>query len=303
MNQILSMRTFIRVVETGSFSRAAEQLALPRSTISKLISDLEAHLGIKLLNRTTRNVAATAEGMAYYQEALRLIADMDAVDNAMRANKHKPQGHLRIDVPSTFATQLLIPALANFRHQYPDITFALGISDRAVNIIGEGVDCVIRAGRLDELAMVGRHLVELDYITCASLSYLEKYGTPHHPSELETKHTRLGYFIAANNQPMQMVLEKGSERFEMSGGSYSANDGNGLLAMMLADLGVGQHFARCVQPYIDDGKLVPILTDWTRPGMQFHILYPPNRHQSTRLKVFIEWLLATFNDSHLPSKQ
>ena len=303
MNQILAMRTFMRVVETGSFSRAAEQLALPRSTISKLISDLEAHLAIKLLNRTTRNVAPTTEGMAYYQEALRLIADMDAVDNAMRANKHKPQGHLRIDAPATFATQLLIPALADFQRQYPDITVALGISDRAVNIIGEGVDCVIRAGRLDELAMVGRHLVELDYITCASLSYLEQYGTPNHPSELETKHTRLGYFIAATNQPMPMVLEKGSERFEMSVGSYSVNDGNGLLAMMLAGLGIGQHFARCLQPYIENGKLVPILTDWTRPSMPFHIIYPPNRHQSTRLKVFIEWLLATFNDSYLPPKQ
>lgn len=303
MNQLLAMRTFIRVVETGSFSRAAEQLTLPRSTISKLISDLEGHLGNKLLNRSTRKVAATSEGMAYYQEALRLIEDMDAVDNAMRANKHKPQGHLRIDAPATFATQFLIPALADFQYQYPDITVALGISDRAVNIIGEGVDCVIRAGSLDELAMVGRHLVELDYITCASLSYLEQYGTPSHPCELETHHARLGYFIAATNQPIPMVLEKGTERFEMSGGSYSANDGNGLLAMMLADLGIGQHFARCLQPYIDNGKLVPILTDWTRPSMQFHILYPPNRHQSTRLKVFIEWLLATFNDSHLPSKQ
>ncbi|WP_083005118.1 LysR family transcriptional regulator [Halomonas sp. GT] len=303
MNQLLAMRTFIRVLETGSFSRASEQLALPRSTISKLISDLETHLGTKLLNRTTRNVAATMEGMEYYKEAFRLIEDMDAVDNAMRANKYKPQGHIRVDAPATFATQLLIPALADFQHHYPDITVALGISDRAVNIIREGVDCVIRAGRLDDLAMVGRHLVELDYVTCASLNYIEKYGIPHHPRELETKHTLLGYFTANTSQPMPIVLEKGSERFEMSGGSYSANDGNGLLAMMLADLGIGQHFVRCLQPYIDNGKIVPILTDWTRPRMEFHILYPPNRHQSTRLKVFIEWLLATFNDSHLHSKQ
>lgn len=298
MNQLLAMRAYVRVVETGSFSRAAEQLVLPRSTISKLITDLEAHLAITLLHRTTRKVAATAEGMAYYHQAKRLIEDMDAVDNAVRASKHKPQGHLRIDAPATFATNLLIPALKDFQRMHPDITVALGISDRAINIVGEGVDCAIRAGRLDELAMVGRHLVELDYMTCASPAYLERYGMPIHPSELESQHARLGYFIAATNQPMPMVFERGSERFEMNGGGYSANDGNGLLAMMLAGFGIGQHFTRCLQSHIDSGELVPVLTDWVRPGLPFHILYPPSRHQSTRLKVFIEWLLATFRDNH-----
>lgn len=298
MNQLLAMRAFIRVVETGSFSRAAEQLSLPRSTISKLVIDLETHLAIKLLNRTTRKVATTAEGAAYYHQAVRLLIEVDAMDNTVRTSKSNPQGHLRIDAPSTFATSLLIPALKAFQHEYPDITIALGISDRAVNIVGEGVDCVIRAGRLDEQAMVGRHLADLDYMTCASPTYLERYGVPRHPNELESRHTRLGYFIAANNQPMPMVFEKGAERLEMGGGTYSANDGNGLLAMMLAGLGIGQHFTRCLQPHIDSGELVPVLTDWIRPGLPFHILYPPNRHQSARLKVFIEWLLATFRDRY-----
>ncbi|SDL38113.1 DNA-binding transcriptional regulator, LysR family [Modicisalibacter muralis] len=296
MNQLLAMRAFVRVVETGSFSQAANHLVLPRSTVSKLVSDLESHLGIKLLNRTTRAVAATADGLAYYPRAAQLISELDAMDSDMRGNKLKPSGHLRVDAPSTFATSLLIPALADFQREYPDISVALGISDRAVNLVGEGVDCVIRAGRLDELSMVGRHLIELDYVTCAAPGYLERRGMPLHPNALDIDHTRLGYFIAATNKLMPLAFEKGDERFTMSESDYAANDGNGLMAMLLAGLGVGQHFKRCLQPHLDSGELVPVLTEWSRPSMPFHILYPPNRHQSARLKVFIEWLLATFED-------
>ncbi|PMR77886.1 LysR family transcriptional regulator [Billgrantia endophytica] len=296
MNQLLAMRAFVRVVETGSFSQTANHLALPRSSLSKLVSDLEIHLGIKLLNRTTRAVTATSDGLEYYRHAARLVAEVDALDGDMRGNGLKPSGHLRVDAPATFATSLLIPALADFQREYPGISVALGVSDRAVNLVGEGVDCVIRAGRLDALSMVGRHLIELDYVTCAAPGYLERRGAPSHSNELGTGHTRLGYFIAATGRPIPLHFEKGNERFEMADSDYAANDGNGLMAMLLAGLGVGQHFRRCVQPYLDSGELVPVLTDWSRPGMPFHILYPPNRHQSARLKVFIEWLRAAFED-------
>ena len=162
------MRAFVRVIETGSFTQAADFLALPRSTLSKLVSDLESHLGIKLLNRTTRTVTATSDGLAYYQHAARLVAEVDSLDSDIRSNGLTPSGHLRIDAPSSFATSLLIPAMADFQREYPDISVALGVSDRAVNLVGEGVDCVIRAGRLDELSMVGRQLNDLDYATCAA---------------------------------------------------------------------------------------------------------------------------------------
>lgn len=294
MNQLLAMRVFARVVESGSFSRTADQLELPRSTISKLIADLEAHLQIKLLCRTTRKVVATAEGLAYYQQAVRLIDELDLIDNNARGTRQNLQGHLRIDAPSTFGTHLLIPALVDFQKLYPEITVALGISDRAVDLVAEGVDCVVRAGRLDEQAMVGRHLIELDYITCAAPSYIQRYGIPSHPRELESQYRRLGYFVAATDRRFSQTWEKGTERFEMSNASYSTNDGNGLLAMMLAGLGAGQHFSHCLQPHIDRGELVAVLTDWIQPRMPFHVLYPPNPHQSIRLKVFIEWLLATF---------
>src|SRR5476651_2012926 len=245
------MRAFVRVVETGSFSRAADQLTIPRSTISKLITDLEKHLGIKLMHRTTRVVAATSDGFEYYNQAIRLVAELDAVDNAARGNKLKPGGHLRIDAPASFANCLLIPALPDFHRLYPDITIALGISDRAVNIVGEGVDCVLRAGKLDELGMIGRKITDLQYITCAEPAYLERMGTPASPLDLQQGHVQAGYFFAASGKLDALVFEQGAQRHTLASTVFSTNDGNGLKEMLLAGLGIGQHFQRVVQPYLD----------------------------------------------------
>jgi len=296
MNQLLAMRTFVRVVDTGSFSRASDQLSLPRSTVSKLVGDLEAHLGNKLLHRTTRTVTATAEGLKYYHDAARLLADLDAMDHAIGGQRRKPRGHLRIDAPAAFATSILIPALPAFHSEYPDITIALGIGDRPVNIVGEGVDCVIRAGGIDELSMVGRKLLDLSYLTCAAPAYLARMGTPRSPADL-SNHVRLGYFYAATSKPDPLVFEANSERIVIDAGELSTNDSNGLLALMLAGMGISQHFARVLQPFIERGELVPLLPDWHRPTLPFHILYPPSRHQSARLQVFVDWLIATFRSS------
>ncbi|MFB9952877.1 LysR substrate-binding domain-containing protein [Rhizobium puerariae] len=294
MNQLLAMRAFVRVVETGSFSRAAEQLALPRSTVSKLVTDLERHFGIMLMHRTTRAVAATSEGLEYYEQAMRLLSDVDAIDDSVRGKTLKPRGHLRIDAPVSFANCLLIPALPDFRRQYPDVTIALGISDRTLNIVGEGVDCVIRAGALQEMTMIGRKITDLDYATCASPSYLKLRGVPRSPLDLRDNHLHAGYFFAATGKPEPMVFENGADRHEITKCAFSTNEGNGLINLMLAGLGVGQHLRRFVQPYIDSGRLVEVLPEWTRPGLPLHAVYPPNRHQSARLKVFIDWLIDTF---------
>ncbi|WP_437653519.1 LysR substrate-binding domain-containing protein [Sorangium sp. So ce1182] len=296
MNQLLAMRAFVRLVETGSFSRTADHLALPRSTVTKLISDLEKHLGTRLLNRTTRAVAATSDGLEYYSHAVRLIAEVDSVDRALRGKKAKPSGHLRIDAPASFATSLLIPALADFHREYPDITVALGISDRTVNIVGEGVDCAIRAGSLNEMTMVGRRLAELQYVTCAAPGYLERMGTPSSPADLEKNHAHTAYFFAATGKLDPMIFERGDHRYEVADCAFSTNDGNGLLEMILSGLGVGQHLRRCVQPHLDSGELVAILEGWTRPPLPLHIVYPPNRHPNARLSVFVGWAIQKFGD-------
>jgi LysR family transcriptional regulator, regulator for bpeEF and oprC len=294
MNQLLAMRAFVRVVETGSFSRAASQRARPRSTISKLIVDLEKHLGLKLLHRTTRAVAATSDGLEYYGHAMRLIAELDAMDNAVRGRKFKPRGHLRVEAPVSFATCLLIPALADFRREYPDISIALGISDRTVNIVGEGVDCAIRAGTLDDTTMIGLKIADLPYVTCASPAYLERMGVPASPLELRDHHLKAGYFFATTGKPEPLIFMRSAERHDIGGCTFSTNEGDGLLAMLLAGLGIGQHLRRIVQPCLDAGDLVPVLEDWSRPALPFHVIFPPNRHKNARLQVFIDWVLQTF---------
>ncbi|WP_437509311.1 LysR substrate-binding domain-containing protein [Sorangium sp. So ce1099] len=296
MNQRLAMRALVRLVETGSFSRTADHLALPRSTVSKLIIDLEKHLGTRLLNRTTRAVAATSDGLEYYGHAVRLLAEVDSVDRALRGKKVKPSGHLRVDAPASFATCLLIPALADFHREYPDITIALGISDRTVNIVGEGVDCAIRAGSLNEMTMIGRRLAELQYVTCAAPGYLERMGTPSSPADLEKNHAHTAYFFAATGKLDPMIFEMKNHRYEVAGCAFSTNDGNGLLEMVLSGLGIGQHLRRCVQPHLDSGELVAILEDWTRPPLPLHIVYPSNRHPNARLSVFIGWAIQNFGE-------
>lgn len=289
------MRAFVRVVDTGSFSRAADQLALPRSTVSKLVGDLESHLGVRLMHRTTRSIAPTAEGLEYHAHAVRLIDEVDAVEHALRGKRRKPHGHLRIDAPGSFATALLIPALADFGREYSDITIALGVSDRPVNIIGDAVDCVIRAGAIDDSAMIGRRLLSLEYVTCAAPDYIARKGVPTHPDQLD-QHARAGYFYAATARPNPMIFNRGDEHIVVEASEFSANDGNGLLAMLCAGLGIGQHFRRVVQPLLDSGQLVTVLDDWTRPPMPFHVLYPPGRHQNARLTAFVDWMIARFRE-------
>lgn len=293
MDQFLAMRAYVRVVETASFSRAADQMALPRSTVSKLITDLEAHLGIKLMHRTTRTVATTSEGLEYYNHAVRLIAEVDAVDNAVRGKKLKPRGHLRIDAPASFANCVLIPALPDFCREYPDVTLALGVSDRIVNIVGEGVDCAIRAGELHDMTMIARKICDLAYVTCASPTYLKRRGVPSSPADLRESHVKVGYFSAATGKSEPLIFESATDRHEIDECAVSVNEGSGLIGMMLAGLGVGQHLRRFVQPYLDSGELVAVLGDWKRPAIPFHIVYPPNRHQSARLKVFVDWAVSS----------
>lgn len=294
MNQLLAMRAFLRVVESESFTQAASQLFMPRSTVSKLITDLEKHLSIQLIHRTTRTVAITPEGLEYYSHALQIISELDEVDSAISDKKLKPRGHLRIDAPASFATSLLIPALPEFEAEYPDISLSLGISDRTVNILGEGIDCAIRAGTLQDMSMVGRKICELENIVCASPAYLARRGTPTTPADVVASHIHAGYFFASSGKPDPLVFEKAGERVEIDNGKYCTNDGNGLTSMMLAGLGIGQHMRAVVQPWLTSGELVQLLPEWSRPSVSFHAIYPPNRHQSARLMVFVDWLITRF---------
>lgn len=295
MDQLLAIRTFVRIAESGTFAKAADQLNLPRSTVSKLIADLEDHLGTKLIQRTTRTATVTPEGADYYERATRLIGELQDMDAAARRTRAQPKGRLRIDIGSSLANLILIPALPDFRKRYPDIEVYLGVSDRPVDLIGDGVDCVIRGGALADTSLIARRICELDYVTCATPAYVEAHGAPAHPSDIERSHCVLSYFSSLTGKPFPLFFHRGEDALEIAARSMVAvNESTAHMTGLLAGLGVSQTFRFAAQPLIDNGSLVPLLEAWSCPPHPLHVLYPPNRHLNAKVRVFVDWVVEVF---------
>ncbi|BCX69807.1 MULTISPECIES: LysR family transcriptional regulator [Pseudomonas] len=295
MNQLLAMRVFARVVQAGSFTRAADSLNLPKTSVSKLVAELEEHLGVRLLQRTTRRLTVTADGMAYYERALQLMVELDDLDNSFASAQGRPRGRIRVDVGGSVASILIIPALPDFHERFPDIQIDLGVSDRSVDLISENVDCVIRGGPLTELSLVARPLGLSSWTTCATPAYLARFGTPTDPRDLEKHHRIISYHSARTGRVMPARFERNGEKIEIQArGLISVNESNAHLAAGLAGLGVIHTFTYTVQTHIERGELVPILQHWRPARYPFHVLYPPNRHLSNRVRVFIDWLAELF---------
>lgn len=295
MDQIQAMRVFARVVETGSFTRAAETLDMPKGSATKLVQQLETRLRVKLLNRTTRRVTVTPDGAAYFERAARLLNDLDEMDAAMTQASGKPSGRLRVDVGSSVANLIVVPALHDFYSRYPDIQLDLGVGDRPVDLITDNVDCVIRGGELVEQSLVARRIGNLPLVAVATPAYLAQHGTPAHPLELETRHTMVNFFSPRSGRPFPHIFEKDGEHIEV-GGRYkvSLNDSSAHLTAVLAGLGISQVAAFAAQPHLASGALVEVLPDWLHPPIPMHVVYPPNRHLSARVRAFVEWAAELF---------
>jgi DNA-binding transcriptional LysR family regulator len=295
MDQILAIRTFVRVAEAGSFTKAADTMNLPRSSVSKLVQDLEAHLGTKLVERTTRSVTMTTEGIAYHQRALRLLADLDDMDGTVAGARSAPKGRLRIDIGSVLANRILIPSLWDFQRQYPQIDLLLGVSDRSVDLIGEGIDCVIRGGSLGDSSLRARKLCELDYVLCAAPVYLAGKELPMHPDDIQA-HRVLSYFSASSGKRFPLRFQRGNEQTEympMSSG-ISLNESTAHLNALLAGLGIGQSFGFLARPNIDKGLLIELLPDWKPENHVLHLVYPADRFSNPRLRAFSDWAAKVF---------
>ncbi len=296
MDRIQSMKVFARVVESGSFTRAAESLDLPKGTATNQVQHLETHLRVKLLNRTTRRVTVTPEGAVYYERAARLLADLDDMEASMTNAQASPGGRLRVDVGSAVARLILIPALPDFFARYPDIPLDLGVGDRPGDLVGDNVDCVIRGGELVEQSLVARRIANIGMVAVATPAYLARHGTPQHPRDLEQGgHATVNYFSPRTGRPFGHEYEKDGERFEISGRyRVSVNDSNAHIAAVLAGLGVSQTSRFAAAPYLASGELVEVLAEWTHPTIPLHIVYPPNRHLSARLRAFVDWAAELF---------
>lgn len=293
MDRIDAMQAFVRVVETGSFTRAAGTLRMSRTSVTQLVQQLEARLRVKLLNRTTRKVNVTADGAVYYERVVRLLADLDDAETSLSSASVSPSGRLRVDVPSPLASIILVPALPAFHARYPDIQLDLGASDRRVDLVDANVDCVVRGGELTDPSLVARKVGDLPLGVYASPAYLERSGTPAHPRELEDNHHRVvAYRSAQTGKVLPCALRRDGERVEVSGRHVLAvDDGNAYLAAGLAGLGVLWLPHYMAAAHLERGSLVPLLQEWQLDSMPLHVAFRPNRHVSIRLRVFIDWIV------------
>ncbi|MEW6123662.1 MAG: LysR family transcriptional regulator [Pseudomonadota bacterium] len=295
MDQLAAMRAFVRVVEAGNFTRAADLLGIPKPTLTKQVQSLEAHLRTRLLNRTTRRVTVTPDGAAYYERALALLNDLEELDGSMTLSQAAPRGRLRVDISASLALLVLIPAMPDFFSRYPDIQVDLGVTDRSVDLVGENVDCVVRGGDLIDPSLIARRVGEIHMITVAAPSYLARYGEPAHPMDLEGDFPAVRYFNAGTGRILPLEFIRDGETLEPAARYMIAvNEGNSYVAAGLAGLGVLQAPSFMVQTHMGTGALVPVLTQWSTDPFPVFVVFPPNRHLSARLRVFVDWVADLF---------
>jgi len=301
MDRFDAMQAFARVVEAGSFTKAAESLHLSKTSVTQLVQQLEARLRVKLLNRTTRKLNVTADGAAYYEHVVRLLADMDDAETSLSSASALPRGRLRVDVPSPLARMILVPALPAFHERYPDIQLDMGVSDRMVDLIGKNVDCVVRGGELTDQSLMARRVGELQLGVCAAPGYLERAGTPLHPRELEDTHHRIvGFLWARTGKAVPYAMHCAGESIEVHGRYVLAvDDGNAYLAAGLAGLGILWLPDYMSKAHLARGELVRLFEGWHQEPMPLYVAFPPNRHVSAKVRVFIDWV-AEVMEQHAP---
>jgi len=297
MDQLSAMRAFLRVVETGNFTRASETLRIPKATVTNLIQNLEKHLQTKLLNRTTRRVIVTTDGALYYERAARLVAEIDELDGSLAHSQSNPGGRLRVEMSGAFADWFVLPALSDFYEKYPDISIDLGVGDRTVDYLLENVDCALRAGAPADQSLIARRVSEIGLTACAAASYLEKHGTPAHPRDLETGHHCVSYFYAQTGQTAPFAFRKGAEEIEIHGRYHvSVNDARSYVNATLAGHGIAQLPDFMVSEGLERGDLIPVLPGWTADPLPLYVVYPPNQHLSNKVRVFVDWLVKLLGD-------
>lgn len=294
MNKLQAMEVFVQVVDAGSFTRAADLLQLPKATVSTLVQSLESSLSAKLLHRTTRSVTVTTDGAAYYERCVRILSDVKDAEESLSRTRLSPSGRLRVDVPTGLASEILIPALPAFFERYPDIQMELGSTDRPVDLVEEGVDCAVRGGELWDTSLIARRVGVINFVTAASPGYLERYGTPRHPHDLD-RHRCVNYFSAKTGKVYDWDFRRGDEKIVIPmRGVIALNDSNAYVHAGLAGLGVIQMTDYLLDQHVAAGRMVQLLSDWTSEPTPVHVVYPQNRHLSAKVRVFVEWVAELF---------
>lgn len=299
MDVFHSMQVFVSVIETGSFTKAAQALDLHRPAVSKTIQLLEQQLGGRLLNRTTRQVSLTPDGEAFYERCKSLLADVSETMSSLGNRPARLSGKLRVDMPVSLAKLLIIPSLMDFQGLYPGIELTIGASDKPIDMLSEGVDCVVRMGELEDSSLIASSIGYLPMVTCAAPSYIERYGTPQSLADLGT-HRAVNYFSGNNPRPMEWLfkVDRQVKAMRLESG-IRVNDTEAFVASALAGFGLLQGLEISVRSHLQDGSLVQVLSDYEVPAKRVSILYPHRELLPPKVEVFIEWLKALMTTHHL----
>jgi DNA-binding transcriptional LysR family regulator len=294
MDRIAAMNVFVRVVEAGTFTKAAETLDLPNATVTRLIQGLEQDLKVRLLHRTTRSLTVTPEGAAYFERVRRLLDDLDELESSTRQSHARPSGKVRVESASAISASVLLPALDEFREAFPDVEIELGVGNKYADLIADGIDCAIRAGEVDEQSMVARRIGSFEFTTCATPAFMRTRAAPRSPGDLAQLPT-IGMVTARGGRPSPFRYSNDGSVTELAlNHALVVNDANMYITAGMAGLGIVQAPSYAVHRAIEDGRLVRLLEDWRTPAMPLHIVYPPNRYLSAKVRVFIDWVVTLF---------
>lgn len=307
IDRLKAMEVFVCVAEFGSFTQAADALSMPKPTVSVLVRDLETHLGVRLLNRTTRRLSLTPDGVAYLERANLLLREISELETQVRGATVTPAGRLRVDVPAAFGRHVLMPALPEFLARYPEINIEVGSTDRPVDLVREGVDCVVRGGNVFDESLVAKKLGAMEVITCAAPYYLATFGTPKKLSDLE-KHIFVNYFSTKTGRIFSFEFKTRGRDAVMQEISrphrVAANDADSYIAAGIAGMGLMQvPMTRFVREHLAAGRLVRVMEKFDCGELPMVAMYPRNRHLSTRIRAFVDWVAEVFTQEFEVAKR
>jgi DNA-binding transcriptional LysR family regulator len=292
MDRLSAMEVFARVVESGSFAGAAARLGLSRAAASKHVMQLEEHLGVRLLNRTTRRLSLTAEGAAFHERCQRILAELEQAECEASEARGEPRGTLRISAPVSFGTRHLGGAIGEFSRQYPRVSIALTLDDRFVDLVEDGFDAAIRIGRLPDSTLVARRLCAARLVIVAAPAYWARAGRPRALEDL-AGHSALNYTLRAAGRDWRFG-EGAGERSVAVSGPISANNGDVLRAAAVAGAGAALLPDFIVGEDVKAGRLEPVLQSLTGPAIGIHVVYPQTRHVTAKLRLFVDFLVGHF---------
>ncbi len=303
MDKIKAMRAFVRIVEANSFSKAAETLNVPRAALTATIQKLEAALGVQLLQRTTRRLSLTPEGVDYLRDCHDILHALDMAEARFKGQNASPRGRLRVELPSTLGRNFILPQLSGFCDMYPDLELVVSFTDRLVDLTEEGADCAVRVGKLQDSAMIGRQIGQMSFLLCAAPMYVARHGLPATVAELPS-HRSVVHFAGRTGRAFDWDLLVDGSRINVSlGGPVAVNDADANMICALQGLGLARCATYQARAHLQEGRLVPVLPDAPLPALPISLVYPKGRLATPKLRVFADWLvqlLGQHEDLRLP---